>query len=185
MIYLELLWGFIKVGMFSFGGAYAAIPLIREVVLSYGWLDDNALSYMIAISESTPGPLMINVATYVGSVVAGLPGAIISTIAVIIPPFLVILIITVLLKNLLENKYVKGALEGLKPCISAIILETGFMMIIKSCFDMSSSFSANIKDIAVILLLFIIFYGTRFALKKKLSPISFIIISAFLGLLIF
>ena len=64
MIYLELFWGFLKVGMFAFGGAYAAIPLIRDIVLSYGWLNDDKLSYMIAVSESTPGPIMVNLATY-------------------------------------------------------------------------------------------------------------------------
>lgn len=74
MIYLELLIGFLTVGLFSFGGAYAAIPLIRDVVLSYGWLDEDALTNMIAISESTPGPIMVNLATYVGCSKAGIWG---------------------------------------------------------------------------------------------------------------
>ena len=76
----ELFIGFLKVGCFSFGGAYAAIPLIREIVMSYGWLDDEMLSYMIAVSESTPGPIMINLATYVGTVQAGLPGVCLAII---------------------------------------------------------------------------------------------------------
>ena len=76
MIYLDLFLGFLKVGCFAFGGAYAAIPLIREVVLDYGWLTDDSLTYMIAVSESTPGPIMINLATYVGLSQAGLPGAV-------------------------------------------------------------------------------------------------------------
>lgn len=67
MIYLELLLGFLKVGLFTFGGGYGAIPLIRDVVLSYGWLDEEMLTYMIAVSESTPGPIMVNLATYIGS----------------------------------------------------------------------------------------------------------------------
>ena len=75
MIYLNLFVGFLKVGIFAFGGAYGAIPLIREVVLSYGWLDDEMLTYMIAVSESTPGPIMVNLATYVGSSQAGFFGA--------------------------------------------------------------------------------------------------------------
>ena len=79
MIYLELLIGFLKVGLFSFGGAYAAIPLIREVVLSYGWLPEEMLIDMIAVSESTPGPIMVNLATYVGTSQAGIPGAVIAT----------------------------------------------------------------------------------------------------------
>lgn len=74
MIYLDLFLGFLRVGCFAFGGAYGAIPLIRDTVLSYGWLDDEALAYMIAVSESTPGPIMVNLATYVGSNQAGFWG---------------------------------------------------------------------------------------------------------------
>ena len=90
MIYLELLIGFLKVGCFSFGGAYAAIPLIRDVVLSYGWVSEEMLTDMIAVSESTPGPIMVNLATYVGSRQAGIPGAIIATLASILPAFVII-----------------------------------------------------------------------------------------------
>ena len=81
MIYAELLIGFLKVGLFSFGGAYAAIPLIREVVLSYSWVTEEMLTDMIAVSESTPGPIMVNLATYVGTSQAGIPGAAIATLA--------------------------------------------------------------------------------------------------------
>ena len=83
MIYLDLLLGFLKVGCFAFGGAYASIPLIREVVLQYQWLTDEQLTYIIAVSESTPGPIMINLATYVGSTQAGFLGSLIATIAVV------------------------------------------------------------------------------------------------------
>ena len=102
MIYLELLIGFLKVGFFAFGGAYGAIPLIRDVVLSYEWISDEMLTYMIAVSESTPGPIMINLATYVGSSQAGLLGALIATSAVILPSFVIILVIMVLLKKILK-----------------------------------------------------------------------------------
>ena len=90
MIYLDLFLGFLKVGCFAFGGAYGAIPLIRDVVLSHAWLNDEALAYMIAVSESTPGPIMINLATYVGSNEAGFFGALAATVAVVLPSFLVI-----------------------------------------------------------------------------------------------
>ena len=112
MIYLDLLLGFLRVGCFAFGGAYGAIPLIRDVVLSYGWMDDDALAYMIAVSESTPGPIMVNLATYVGSSQAGLPGAILATLAVVLPSFIVILLITASLKNLLKHRLVQAALRG-------------------------------------------------------------------------
>ena len=88
MIYIELFLGFLKVGCFAFGGAYGAIPLIRDVVLTYGWIDEEMLTYMIAVSESTPGPIMVNLATYIGSNQAGFLGAVIATLAVVTPSFL-------------------------------------------------------------------------------------------------
>ena len=115
MIYLELLVGFLQVGLFSFGGAYAAIPLIRDVVLSYGWIDDEMLSYMIAVSESTPGPIMVNLATYIGSSKAGFFGALIATSAVVFPAFVIVLLLTGLLSKLLKQPAVKAVLDGLKP----------------------------------------------------------------------
>ena len=121
MILVDLFLGFLKVGCFSFGGAYGAIPLIRDVVLSYGWLSDEALSYMIAVSESTPGPIMINLATYVGSSQAGILGAALATFAVVFPSFVVILAVTAALKSFTKSKYVQAILRGLKPCIAGII----------------------------------------------------------------
>ena len=105
MIYLDLFLGFLKVGCFAFGGAYGAIPLIRDVVMSYGWLRDEMLTYMIAVSESTPGPIMVNLATYIGSNQAGFLGAVVTTLAVVLPSFLIILLVTALLKTALKNKY--------------------------------------------------------------------------------
>ena len=92
MIYLDLLLGFLKVGCFAFGGAYGAIPLIRDVVMSYGWLSDEMLTYMIAGSESTPGPIMVNLATYIGSSQAGFLGAVIATLAVVLPGYPMIMV---------------------------------------------------------------------------------------------
>ena len=85
MIFLELFFAFLKVGSFTFGGGYSAIALIRDVVLSYGWLSDEMLTYMIAVSESTPGPIMVNLATYVGSSQAGALGGLLATFAVVLP----------------------------------------------------------------------------------------------------
>ena len=91
MIYWDLFLGFLKVGSFTFGGAYSAIPLIRDVVRSYGWLSDETLTYMIAVSESTPGPIIVNLATYVGNSQAGFWGVVLATLAVVLPSFFVIL----------------------------------------------------------------------------------------------
>ena len=128
MIYLALLIGFLKVGCFSFGGAYAAIPLIREVVLSYGWVSEEMLTDMIAVSESTPGPIMVNLATYVGSSQAGIPGAIIATLASILPAFVIILLIMEVMKRTLDNKAVQAVMKGLQACVTGMILVTGTRM---------------------------------------------------------
>ena len=112
MIYLDLFLGFLKVGCFAFGGAYGAIPLIRDVVMSYGWLRDEMLTYMIAVSESTPGPIMVNLATYIGSNQAGFLGAVVATLAVVLPSFLIILLVTALLKTALKNKYVQAVAQS-------------------------------------------------------------------------
>lgn len=185
MIYLDLLIGFLKVGLFAFGGAYGAIPLIRDVVLAYGWLDDEMLTYMIAVSESTPGPIMVNLATYVGSSQAGFPGALIATAAVVLPSFIIILLIMVLLKKLLKNPYVQAILRGMKPCIIGIILATGLYMILHNCVDSSIQFSLNTTAIIMTVVLSAVYFGSGKILKKGISPIGLIGISAVAGIIIY
>ena len=121
MIYLELFLGFLNVGCFAFGGAYGAIPLIRDVVMSYGWLNDETLSYMIAVSESTPGPIMVNLATYIGSSQAGFWGAVIATTAVVLPSFLIILLIATSFADFKDNNIVAAAFKGMRPAVVALI----------------------------------------------------------------
>ena len=183
MIYLDLLIGFLKVGLFAFGGAYGAIPLIRDVVLAYGWLNDEMLTYMIAVSESTPGPIMVNLATYVGSSQAGFPGALIATAAVVLPSFIIILLIMVLLKKLLKNPYVQAILRGMKPCIVGIILATGLYMILHNCVDSSIQFSLNTTAIIMTVVLSAVYFGSGKILKKGISPIGLIGISAVAGII--
>ena len=185
MIYLELLVGFLKVGCFAFGGAYGAIPLIRDIVMSYGWLSDEMLTYMIAVSESTPGPIMVNLATYVGSSQAGLLGAVIATLAVVLPSFLIILLVTALLKTVLKNKYVQAILRGLKPCVIGIVLATGIFMMLSNCFGQGSSLAINLQAIIITVLLAAAMFAYKHFKKKKLSPIALIIISASLGIIIY
>lgn len=179
MIYIDLFLGFLRVGCFAFGGAYGAISLIRDVVLSYGWLSDEVLTYMIAVSESTPGPIMVNLATYVGSSQAGIIGAIIATIAVVLPSFVIILIIMIVLDDLLKNKYIQAIITGLKPCVIGIILFTGIYTIIDNCL-----INTHLFEIRAIILT-IILASIMFIFKKDLSPIKLIIISAFLGILMY
>lgn len=185
MIYLELFWGFLQVGLFSFGGAYGAIPLIRDVVLSRGWLSDEALTYMIAVSESTPGPIMVNLATYVGSTQAGLLGAIVSTLAVITPAFVIILLITAALKRVIKNRYFQAALGGLKPCVIGLILATGAYMTLTNCVQSLSKPTLGVQPILMTVVSALILFGSKPILKKKISPILFIAVSAVLGVAVF
>ena len=185
MICIDLFLGFLKVGCFAFGGAYGAIPLIRDVVMSYGWLSDEMLTYMIAVSESTPGPIMVNLATYVGSSQAGFVGAVIATLAVVLPSFLIILLVTALLKTALKNKYVQAVLRGLKPCVIGIVLATGIYMVLVNCFGTISEIKVNMQAISITALLVASILGYKYFTKKKLSPIGLIILSAILGIIIF
>lgn len=184
MIYLDLFLGFLKVGLFAFGGAYGAIPLIRDVVLSYGWLSDEALSYMIAVSESTPGPIMVNLATYVGSTEAGFLGALVATLAVVLPSFIIILLITALLKNAFKNKYVQAVLRGLKPSVIGIVLAMGVYMLVKNCL-MEDTFKMNLRSIVITAVLGIVAVLYKYFSKKKMSPIIMIVISSLLGMLVY
>jgi len=185
MICLDLFFGFLKVGCFAFGGAYGAIPIIRDVVMSYGWLNDEMLTYMIAVSESTPGPIMVNLATYIGSSQAGFLGASIATLAVVLPSFLIILLVTALLKTALKNKYVQAILRGLKPCVIGIVLATGIYMVLKNCFVTISDVTVNLNAVIITALLIASMAGYKHLKKEKLSPINLIILSAVLGIIVF
>ena len=183
MIYIDLFLGFLKVGCFAFGGAYGAIPLIRDVVLSYGWLSDEKLTYMIAVSESTPGPIMVNLATYIGSSQAGILGAVVATLAVVLPSFLIILLITALLKSVLKNKLVQAILRGLKPCVIGIVLATGMYMVFKNCFGSLNTFGINIRAIVITVILVVAMFGYKKVMQRKLSPIMLIVLSAIAGII--
>lgn len=182
MIYLDLFTGFLKVGLFAFGGAYAAIPLIREIVLSHGWLSDEMLTYMIAVSESTPGPIMVNLATYVGSSQAGAAGALLATAAVVLPSFLIILLIAAIMKTAIRNPYVQAVLRGMKPCMAGIILATGIYMIFRNCFFFSGVYQPDLRRSILTAVILMLLYGSRVIWKKPVSPIQLILFSALTGL---
>ena len=181
MILLELFIGFLKVGCFAFGGAYGAIPLIREVILSYGWMEDEMLTYMIAVSESTPGPIMVNLATYVGSSQAGILGSMIATLTVVLPSFIIILLVTALLKTVLKDKSVQAVLRGLKPCMIGIIFATGVYMILRNGIVIHDS-TILIRPLVLTLVLGAIYFGSRKMKKGGISPILLICISAVAGI---
>ncbi len=185
MILLELFLGFLLIGCFSFGGAYGAIPLIREVVLYFGWLDDEKLSYMIAVSESTPGPIMVNMATYIGSSRAGVPGAVIATAAVVLPAFLIVIVITAALKNVIKKDAPQAVLKGLKSCVIGIILATGVYMILTNCVGSINSISVDIAAICLTAGLSVFRFGTKKVIKKDVSPVILICLAGIAGVLIY
>ena len=163
---LNLLIGFLKVGLFAFGGGYAAVPLIRDVVLSYGWLDQDMLTNMIAVSESTPGPIMIN-------------------LAVILPSFIIILVIVKLEKKLLKNHYIQAALSGVKPCVIGIIGATGAYMILQHVFTAFPGGTVDTTALAATAVLAVIYFGSRKISKRGISPVALIGISALAGMLVY
>ena len=203
MIYLELFAGFLKVGLFSFGGGYASVPLMRDLVMSYGWLSEDMLTYMIAVSESTPGPIMVNLATYVGITQGGLLGAFVATLAVVLPAFFIIIAIVAFLSRIIENPYVAAVMQGLKSCLTGIILATGAHMVIRNCMisktmaesgvpaaEADSVLPVNIRAAVVTILLAGIYYGSRRLMRsagkrKGLTPIQLIGISAVLGMIVY
>lgn len=203
MIYLELLWGFLRVGLFSFGGAYAAIPLIRDVVLEYGWMDEEMVTYMIAVSESTPGPLMVNMATYVGAEKGGVLGALIATAAVALPAFIIIIAVTAMMAKVMGNKYVQATLDGIKASVIGIILAVGAWLIINNLglapvISTSSAGTSqvgilseviDIRAIIVTAILAALYIGLNRFLKKKkkktISPILLIVMAAAMGVVVY
>ncbi len=182
MSLLELFLGFLRVGCFSFGGGYASVALIREVVLSHGWLTEEGLSYVIAVSESTPGPIMVNLATYIGSTQAGVPGALVATFAVVLPAFLIILALMAVLRRFVENPWVRAALTGLKACVAGLILATAADLLAANCFaEQRPDFLA----LGLTLALGALYFGFKPLFKKKLSPIALIAIAAVLGIVVY
>ena len=179
MMLWELFVGFLKVGCFAFGGAYGAIPLIRDVVMSYGWLTEAELTWMIAVSESTPGPIMVNLATYVGAQRAGLAGALVSTAAVVLPSFLVILLVMGLFKALIKNKYFQAMLRGMKFAVTGVVLATGLYMLLRGC--AAAGLMPDWKSLVVTALLGLGAFGLPLWKKKSVSPILLVTAGAALG----
>ena len=188
MIYLELFFTFLQIGAVSFGGGYGMISLIREKVLMHGWLTEEELLNMIAVSESTPGPIAVNMATFIGSAQGGILGSFLATLGVVLPSFIIILIIAALIRNFLKYKGVQAFLGGIRPCVVGLILATALMMLMSTLFSFKSIDNVPTPDMkglmifAVIALTSVISKRIR---KKPLSPIVLILISAGLGMVFY
>ena len=180
MIYLELFFTFFMIGAFTFGGGYAMLPLIQEEVAAKGWVDSAMLVDFVAVSESTPGPFAINMATYVGSEVGGVLGSVCSTLGVVLPSFLVILIVAKCYEKFRQSKVVKGCMSGLKPAVVGLI--AGAVVSVASTVLFPAGFSAAaFTDWSLYLALAIGAVMLVLAFKKA-HPILIICISAVLGI---
>lgn len=188
MIYLYLFLEFFKVGLFTFGGGYAMIPLIKEVVLSHGWMDEEHFIDMIGLSEVTPGPIAVNMATFVGNEQGGILGSVLATIGVVLPAFIIMLLISILLKKFMKNKYVQSSLKGIKSVAIALITSSAIILLSDVLFPYSyanGSFiiSFNIDLIKIFVLIIAGYFLLRIIFKKKISPIFVILMSAGIGLI--
>ena len=184
MIYLELFIGFLIIGLLSFGGAYGAIPIMKDVALHFEWIDESMLTNMIGVSESTPGPIMVNLATFIGNQVGGPLGAAIATITVVLPAFVIILLVMVLFKKAMERKWFQNILKGLQPTIIGIIIATGLMMCLETIANVPNEFNVDYKLLFIATIIAAIIVLTKKLFKKNCSPILLIIVSAILGLVI-
>ena len=183
MIYLELFRAFFEVGTFSFGGAYGAIPLMREVVLSHGWITEETFTYFVAVSESTPGPIMANLATFIGREQAGFAGALLATVSVVLPSFIMIMLVVTLMKNLIKNQYVQAVLRGIKPCFIGLDLSMGAYMVVSNLFSVSGSCSVDWRVALMTVILLVLPWGYGKVKGKDLSPITLILLSTAMGIL--
>ena len=188
MIYLSLFLTFFEIGLFTFGGGYAMISLIREKTLALGWLTEEELLNMIAVSESTPGPIAVNMATFVGSTQGGILGSLAATLGVILPSFIIILLISALIRSFLKYKGVQAFLGGVRPCVVALILATAITMLLSTLLGITTvngGFAPDVRGILILAILVAIALIFQKIKRRKPSPILMILISAGLGMLIY
>ena len=188
MIYLYLFLEFFKIGLFTFGGGYAMIPLVKEVVLSHGWMDEEHFIDMIGLSEVTPGPIAINMATFVGNEQGGILGSFLATLGVVLPAFIIMLLISILLKKFMKNRFVQSSLNGIKSVAIALITSSAIILLADVLFPYSYqngafSIAFNFDLIRIFVLIVAGYFLLRLIFKKKISPIFVILLAASIGLL--
>ena len=188
MLYVRLFWEFFKTGLFAVGGGMATLPFLYSMSDTTGWFSHAQLADMIAVSESTPGPIGVNMATYVGFTAAGIPGAVIATLGLITPSIIIILIIARVLAAFRQNKYVDAAFYGLRPCSVGLIAAAGLLVVKIALFDFDlfkeSGVLLDLFNWKAILLAAVLIVLTRYVKPlKKLHPVFFILGSAAIGAL--
>ena len=187
MIYLELFLTFLMIGAVSFGGGYGMIALIRQEVLSHGWLTEAELMDRIAVAESTPGPIAVNIATFVGSSEGGILGALLATLGVVLPSFLIILLMAALMRNLLRYAGVKAFLGGVRPAVAGLILATGLTLLLSIVCGITEAKAPPSVDLISLIILALLAGASflwRRSLRRRPSPILLILLSAALGMIL-
>ena len=188
MSFLHLFFTFLKIGLFTIGGGYAMIPLIQSEVLGKGWLTQQQLVDFIAVSESTPGPFAINIATFVGMKTYGVLGALATTTGVILPSFVIILLIAKFFLTFRQNRYVQAALSGLRPAVIGLIIAAAYsvagnIFLTGSLhFDAIGMFFAECIDYKAVIIFILLFGLSRW---KKMSPILIILAAGGMGLIFY
>ena len=188
MIYLQLFWEFFQTGLFAVGGGMATIPFLYDISDKTGWYTHQDLANMIAVGESTPGPIGVNMATYVGFITGlgegGIPeailGAVVATMGLVLPSLLVILIVAAILKAFRESKYVNRAFYGLRPASTGLIAAAGLSVAVSNLLDLQT-LSLNYKGLILAVVLWLL--TNKVKKTKKLHPIVFIGFSALVGIL--
>ena len=188
MIYWKLFLTFLKIGAVSFGGGYGMISLIREDCLANAWLTEEEILNFIAVAESTPGPIAVNMATFVGSSQAGVGGALLATLGVVLPSFVLILIIAALLSKLMKYAGVKATLGGIRPAVIGMILATAcitFMGVVFQFRTVENAIDFDWKSLCIFIAICTLSFGYKKWKKKAFSPILLIIFSGVLGIIAF
>ena len=181
MMYLNLFWEFFQTGLFAIGGGMATLPFLYDIADKMGWFTHHQLADMIAVSESTPGPIGVNMATYAGYLTAGYPGAVIATLGLITPSIIVILIISAFLYAFKNNKFVEGAFYGLRPASTALITAAGIIVARVTFFGGNFSNGINIKTVILAVILLIFTHLIKHT--EKLHPVIWIFLSAITGII--
>ncbi len=186
MILLELWWEFFKIGLFSVGGGMATLPFLYDMSDRTGWFTYDQIADMLAVSESTPGPIGINMATYTGFTTAGVPGSLVATLGIITPGIIIVLLIIAVLDKFRNNKYVDSAFYGLRPASAGLIAAAGILVAEISLLNLGADTVIGIFDFKAIALAVLLLVLTRwFKPTKKLHPIVFIAFSAVVGIVLF
>ena len=189
MIYLILFWEFFKTGLFAVGGGLATLPFLTRLGETTGWFTHSQLADMVAVSESTPGPIGVNMATYVGFTAAGIPGAVIATVGLVTPSIIIILIIAGCLKNFRDNRFVNSVFTCLRPASAGLIAASGLAVASMALLHLPAQgdSAAGILDIlnwkAIVLAVILFLLTTKIKQTKGLHPIVWIFASAAAGIL--